>query len=67
MKIFGVTTDGETRFHIADSFEDAIAIDLSFFIEENGDGGDDRSSLFADHKELLEQVVCVGDVYKGLQ
>ena len=59
-KIFGVTTDGECRFHICTSMSAAIAKDLFYFLHEN------KGLSESEHKEMLESVVYVGDVYDGI-
>ena len=63
MKVYQITTDGESRLYVAESLMEAVEQDFAAFISENSDHPDFDSFGNRDYYDsLLDQIVLVGSV-----
>lgn len=67
LSVFSVTSDGEARLYLADSFADAFEQDFKLYLEDNADPNCNDEAMLEErkyHLTIVEAIVQVGTIAK---
>lgn len=69
MRVFGIETDGEIRYHLAESLTEAVNTDFSHFLVENDDwikkDGLSATQARDYYNSIFDQAIMVAEIYEA--